>query len=55
MKHKLSYILCIFVAVIFAWSMNGRLGVYLCAMLLFALIVSAIIKRLVKKLKIQVK
>ncbi|MBP1572188.1 MAG: DUF58 domain-containing protein [Oscillospiraceae bacterium] len=48
MKHKLSYILCIFVAVIFAWSMNGRLGVYLCAMLLFALIVSAVIKRLVK-------
>lgn len=48
MKHKLSYVLCIFVAVVFAWAMNGRLGVYLCAMLLIALIVSAVIKRIVK-------
>lgn len=48
MKHKLSYILCIFIAVLFAFAMNGRVGTYLCAMLLLALVISAVIKRLVK-------
>lgn len=48
MKHKLSYVLCILVAVFFAFAMNGRFGVYLCAMLLLALVLSAVIKRLVK-------
>ncbi len=53
MKHILSYLLCVGLAVLFAFALNGRIGLFLCFMMLLALILSFVIKKLVSD-KIQI-
>ena len=55
MKHRLSYLLCIMAAVVFTLALNGRVGLFLCFMMVIALVLSFLIKMLVSnKIKITV-